>query len=160
MENGATGNREGREMEEEGEGKEEWGPGAVSGKISILDLGLTVRCSVQTQSTMRPGSSGLEDSKRRNRHREGADSVMQPCTVHLVRMSRSDFRFPVTGTSQTHNYRTVNCLSLSWCQSRVSRIPLPFDKSRNISCLFTFRSRGTQDVYTSETGKQIKDLGS
>lgn len=71
MENRATGNREGRAMEEEGEGKEEWGPVAVGGKISILDLCLTVRCSVQTQSTVPPGSSGLEDSKRRNRHREG-----------------------------------------------------------------------------------------
>lgn len=111
MENGATGNREGREMEEEGEGKEEWGPGAVGGEISILDLGLTVRCSVQTQSTMHPGSSGLEDSERRNRRREGADSVMHPCTMYLVRRSRSDCRSQVTGTSQTHNYRTVNCLS-------------------------------------------------
>lgn len=110
MENGATGNREGREMEEEGEGKEEWGSVAVGGEISILDLGLTARCSVQTQCTMAPGSSGPEDSKRRNRHREGADSAMQPCTVYLVRMSRSDFRFQVTSTSQTHNYRTGNCL--------------------------------------------------
>lgn len=144
-----TGNREGREVEEEGEGKKEWGPKDCQWQDfhPQLQSDAVSRLSPQCPCQLRP--RGL---KREELTQRGDRSWNASCSMYLVRMRPSEFRVQVTCTSQTHNYRTF---SVIWCQSHVSRTSLPFNKPRNITCLFTFRSRETQMFTQIRNGQSL-----
>lgn len=91
-----TGNREGGEAEEEGEGKKEWGVKDCQWQDFHPQLGSCSQMQCPGSAHSAPWQLRPRGLKREELTQRGDRSCNASCSVYLVRMRRSEFRVQVT----------------------------------------------------------------